>query len=317
MTTSSLPEEEEILGYFQKLSNWGRWGDEDQLGTLNFLTPEKVQQSVSLVADGTTVSCARPVVFDPTPDAPAPAVHYMVESGEGWETGQKVTSRLSQAATDYIGMVFHGYTVTHIDSLAHFFWKGKMYNGRPSHLVSTNLGATVESIEVAAEGIVTRGVLVDVPRIRGVNWLERGEGVLPSDIEAAENQMGFQIEEGDVLLVRTGQLYRREIEGPVDFRVKGSTACHASCLPLLHQRGIAVLGTDTGNDIIPPPYPNVIQPIHQVGIVAMGLWILDNANLEDLAVECARRNRWEFMLSMGPLKLTNTTGSPVNPIAIF
>ena len=317
MTTSSLPEEEEILSYFQKLSNWGRWGDEDQLGTLNFLTPEKVQQSVSLVADGTTVSCARPVVFDPTPDATAPAVHYMVESGEGWETGQKVTSRLSQAATDYIGMVFHGYTVTHIDSLAHFFWKGKMYNGRPSHLVSTNLGATVESIEVAAEGIVTRGVLVDVPRIRGVNWLERGEGVLPSDIEAAENQMGFQIEEGDVLLVRTGQLYRREIEGPVDFRVKGSTACHASCLPLLHQRGIAVLGSDTGNDIIPPQYPNVIQPIHQGGVVAMGLWILDNANLEDLAVECARRNRWEFMLSMGPLKLTNTTGSPVNPIAIF
>ena len=218
MTTCSLPEEEEILSYFQKLSNWGRWGDEDQLGTLNFLTPEKVQQSVSLVADGTTVSCARPVVFDPTPDATAPAVHYMVESGEGWETGQKVTSRLSQAATDYIGMVFHGDTVTHIDSLAHFFWEGKMYNGRPSHLVSTNLGATVESIEVAAEGIVTRGILVDVPRIRGVDWLDRGEGVLPSDIEAAESQMGFEITGGDVLLVRAGQLYRREIEGPVDFR---------------------------------------------------------------------------------------------------
>ena len=317
MANSPLPEEKEILSYFQKLSNWGRWGDDDQLGTLNFLTPQKVQQSVSLVVDGTTVSCARPVVFDPTPDATAPAVHYMVESGEGWGTEQKVTSRLSQAATDYIGMVFHGYTVTHIDSLAHFFWEGKMYNGRPSHLVSTNLGATVESIEIAAEGIDTRGNLEDVPRIRGVDWLERGEGVLPSDIEAAESQMGFEITEGDVLLVRTGQLYRREIEGPVDFREKGSTACHASCLPLLHQRGIAVLGTDTGNDIIPAPYPNVIQPIHQVGIVAMGLWILDNANLEDLAVECARRNRWEFMLSMGPLKLTNTTGSPVNPIAIF
>ena len=251
MPNSPLPEEKEILSYFQKLSNWGRWGDDDQLGTLNFLTPQKVQQSVSLVVDGTTVSCARPVVFDPTPDATAPAVHYMVESGEGWGTEQKVTSRLSQAATDYIGMVFHGYTVTHIDSLAHFFWEGKMYNGRPSHLVSTNLGATVESIEVAAEGIVTRGILVDVPRIRGVDWLERGEGVLPSDIEAAESQMGFEITEGDVLLVRTGQLYRREIEGPVDFREKGSTACHASCLPLLHQRGISVLGTDTGNDIIP------------------------------------------------------------------
>ena len=75
--------------------------------------------------------------------------------------------------------------------------------------------------------------------------------------------------------------------------------------------------TDTGNDVMPPPYPNVIQPIHQVGIVAMGLWILDNANLDDLAKECQKRNKWEFSLNIGPLKLTNTTGSPVNPIAIF
>ena len=317
MSTSKLPEEKEILGYFQTLSNWGRWGKDDELGTLNYLTPQKVQESVSLVKDGRTISCARPVVFDPTPDATGPAVHYMVESGEGWAAGEKVTTRLSQAATDYIGMVFHGYTVTHIDSLAHFFWEGKMYNGRPSHLVSTNMGATVESIEVAAKGIVSRGILVDVPRIRGVDWLDRGEGVLRSDIKMAEEQMGFEIREGDVLLIRTGQLHRREIEGPVDFRIEGSTACHASCLPLFHQRGIAVLGTDTGNDIIPAPYPNVIQPIHQVGIVAMGLWILDNANLEDLALECARQNRWEFLVSMGPLKLTNTTGSPVNPIAVF
>ena len=113
-----------------------------------------------------------------------------------------------------------------------------------------------------------------MPRIRGINWLERGKGVLPSDIQASENQMGFEIKEGDVLLVRTGQLYRREIASPVDFSVKGSTVCHASCLPLLHQRGIGVLGTDTGNDIIQPQYPNVIQPIHQVGVVAMAFGFL-------------------------------------------
>ena len=192
-----------------------------------------------------------------------------------------------------------------------------MYNGGPVHLVSTNLGATVESVELAGKRIVTRGILVDVPRIRGTNWIERGDGVFPSDILKAEEECGFMISQGDVLLVRTGQLHRRNIEGPVDFRQSGSTACHAACLPLFHERGIAALGTDTGNDVIPPPYPDVIQPIHQIGIVAMGLWILDNANLEDIAEACAKRNRWEFMLSIAPLKLTNTTGSPVNPIEIF
>ena len=284
---------------------------------MNFLNQEKTKEAVSLVEEGVTVSCARPISFQETLDSTAPAVHYMVESGEGWSTGDKVTSRVSQAATDYIGMVFHGYTITHIDSLAHFFWEGQMYNDRPAHLVSTNLGATAESVELAGKGIVTRGILVDVPRIRGTNWIERGEGVFPSDILKAEEECGFMISQGDVLLVRTGQLHRRNIEGPVDFRQSGSTACHAACLRVFHVRGIASLGTDTGNDVIPPPYPNVIQPIHQIGIVAMGLWILDNANLEDIAEACAERNRWEFMLSIAPLKLTNTTGSPVNPIATF
>ena len=145
-----------------------------------------------------------------------------------------------------------------------------MYNGGPVHLVSTNLGATAESVEVAGKGIVTRGILVDVPRIRGINWIERGDGVFPSDILKAEEECGFTISEGDVLLIRTGQLHRRNLEGPVDFRQSGSTACHAACLPLFHERGIAALGMGTGNDVIIPPYLNVIQPIHQIEILAMG-----------------------------------------------
>ena len=312
-----IPTEKDVLSYFEKLSNWGRWGSDDQRGTLNFLSQNKTLEAMSLVKDGATVSCARPLVFEPSPDATGPAVHYMVESGEGWASGDKVTSRVTQAATDYIGMVFHGYTVTHVDSLAHFFWKGQMYNGKPAHLVSTNLGATAESIEIAGEGIVTRGILVDVPRIRGIEWLERGEGVMPEDILKAERDCGFEISEGDVLLIRTGQYHRRGVEGPVDFRVEGSAACHAACLPLFHERNIAMLGTDTGNDVMPAPYPNVMQPIHQVGIVAMGMWILDNANLDDLAKECAARSKWEFLINIAPLKLANTTGSPVNPIVIF
>lgn len=311
------PSEKEVLEYFKSLSNWGRWGKDDELGTLNFLSPEKTKYASSLVKDGVTVSCARPVVFEGGPDVVAPPVHFMVESGEGWSSGDKLSSRTVQGATDYFGMIFHGFTITHVDTPAHFFWNGKMYNGRSSHLISTSLGATVESVDVAKNGIVTRGILVDVPLLRGIDWVERGSGVMPEDILAAETQCGFTIQEGDLLLIRTGQLNRRKIEGPVDFRAVGSTACHPACLPLFHERRISMLGTDTGNDIIPPIYQSVPNPIHQIGLVAMGMWILDNANLEELAEACKKRNRWEFMLSVGPLRLTNTTGSPVNPLAIF
>ena len=312
-----IPTEEQVLGYFDSLSNWGRWGGDDQLGTLNFLTSEKTRQAVSLVQEGTVISCARTIGFDPAPDAPVPPVHYMVESGEGWASGEKLTSRRSQVTMDFFGMVFHGQAITHIDSLAHFFWQGRMYNGRPAHLVSTRLGATVESVELAKDGIITRGVLVDAPMVRGVDWLERGEGVMPEDILAAEERCGFRVEEGDMLLVRTGQLHRRNVEGPVDISVEGTTACQAACLPLFHERGIAMLGSDTGNDVTPSQYPSVPQPIHQVGIVAMGMWILDNPDLEGLAEACRGRGRWEFMLCISPLRLSNTTGSPVNPLAIF
>jgi len=314
---ASLPSEQEVLEYFDLLSNWGRWGEDDQLGTLNFLNQEKVKQAVGLVQDGTTVSCARTVTFEAEADIPRPPLHYMLESGEGWASGDKVSSRPSQASIDFFGMVFHGYAITHVDSLAHFFWEGKMYNGRPAHLVSTSLGATVESIELAKNGIVTRGVLVDAPMIRGTDWIERGDGVMPEDILAAEERCGFKIQEGDVLLVRTGNLHRRNVEGPVFPPTDGSPACHAACLPLFHERGIAMMGSDTGNDVSPTGYPKLTNPIHQVGIVAMGMWILDNANLEELAQACSERNRWEFMVTIGPLRLHNTTGSPVNPIAIF
>ena len=315
--TTSIPTEDEVLGYVDSLSNWGRWGDDDQLGTLNLLSPEKTRRAAALVEEGVTVSCARTIVYDMAADVTYQPMHFMVESGEGWATGDKISSRDRQVSVDYIGMVFHGHTITHVDSLAHFMWEGRLYNGRPAHLISTSLGATVESIELARDGIVTRGVLVDVPMLRGVDWVERGEGVMPDDILRAEERCGFQVEEGDVLLVRTGQHHRRGVEGPVDTAVAGSTACHAACLPLFREKGIAMIGTDTGNDVNPSGYAAVPMPIHQIGIPAMGLWILDNANLEELAQACRARSRWEFMLSIGPLRISNATGSPVNPLAVF
>ena len=316
MAQANIPSEEEVLGYFKSLSNWGRWGAEDQLGTPNLITPAKTKRAIETVKEGVRISLSRTIRFEASVDAPNPPVHFMVESGEGWASGEKTSSGSTPAAADYFGMIFHGVTVTHVDSLAHFFWEGKTYNGFPAHLVSTSLGATFGSVEEAKNGMVSRGVLVDVPMVRNIDWVERGEGVMPEDILAAEERCGFKVEEGDILLIRTGQLHRRNVEGPAD-RSLGSTACQAACLPLFHQRGIAVLGSDTGNDINPPQYSRVSSPIHQVGITAMGIWILDNANLEELSEACQQRNRWEFMVSIEPLRLHNTTGSPVNPIAIF
>ena len=316
MPQANIPSEEEVLGYFKKFSNWGRWGAEDQLGAPNLITSAVTKRAIDLVEDGLRITMSRTISFEPSADAPSPPVHFMVESGEGWASGDKISSRAFPAATDYFGMIFHGYTVTHVDSLSHFFWEGKTYNGFPAHLVSTSMGATFGSVEEAKTGMIARGVLVDVPMLRGIDWVERGEGVMIDDILAAEERCGFKVEEGDILLVRTGQLHRRNVEGPVE-RAAGSTACQASCLPLFYERGISMLGSDTGNDVNPPQYEKVPSPIHQVSITAMGIWILDNADLEEVAEECKKRNRWEFMVSIGPLRLHNTTGSPVNPIAVF
>ena len=176
---AQIPSEDEVLGYFDKLSNWGRWGPDDELGTPNLITPEVTKRALATVREGVTVSLAREIMWEGALDVPSPPVHYMLESGEGWASGEKVSARPNQAAIDYIGMVFHGVAVTHVDSLAHFFWNGKTYNGKPAHLVSTSLGATVCSVVAAKQGFVSRGVLVDVPLVRGIDWVERGEGVSP------------------------------------------------------------------------------------------------------------------------------------------
>jgi kynurenine formamidase len=160
-------------------------------------------------------------------------------------------------------------------------------------------------------------VLVDAEMLRGVEVIPRGDGVGLDDVERAEAQCGFSVAQGDVLLLRTGQLGHRERTGPVDPYVAGSSGPLPELLPLVHERGVAVLGSDTGNDVMPTTYARFSNPIHQIGIVGMGLWILDNAWLDDLARACQQRQRWEFLLTINPLRLTNATGSPVNPIAIF
>ena len=312
---SAAPSQDDLLQWIHKdLNNWGRWGEDDERGTLNHLSAATLKAALRLVEEGATVSCARPVGFEAAVDVPRPPQHYMIGSGDVYRPGEGPDR---QVAIDYFGLVFHGHTVTHVDSLAHFFWDGKAYNGRSSSVVTVADGATELDVTAAVGGIITRGVLVDAPMVRNIRYIERGDGVGVDDIAAAEAQCGFKVHQGDVLLLRTGQLGMREELGPVDAYVAGSSGPKPEILPFMHERGVAVMGSDTGNDVQPTGYERFSNPVHQVGIVGMGLWILDNAWLDDLAMACRQRGRWEFLINILPLRLPTVTGSPVNPIAVF
>ena len=314
MSKTAIPTKEEVLRYAETLSNWGRWGAQDQLGTINLVTEEKQREAAALVKDGVSVSCAWPITRDLPGDPTAKVLLYMTVTGEGYVSGMETETY--QKAEDFIGLEHHGYSITHVDALCHVFWNGRMYNGLPSSMVNASRGATAESIDLLADGVVTRGVLLDVARLRGVPWLEPGEPIFPEELEAAEEAQRVRVTSGDVLLVRTGHLGRHHRAGPLDLfgRTPGS---HAACIPWFRERDIAMLGSDTSNDLEPSGYDHPELPIHQICIPSMGLWLIDNANLEGLSEACAQRGRWEFLLTIAPLRIQYGTGSPVNPIAVL
>ena len=313
---SEIPSEAQVLEWMSSLSNWGRWGEEDQKGCLNLISESNRLKAAALVKDGSTVSCARPITTEIQPDTSFQVQRYMIDSGEGRETDPPERRLVRRGASEFIGMVFHGQTITHIDALSHYSWQGKLYNGKPANLIPSREGAQSHSIEVASQGIVTRGVLLDIPLLKGKDWLEPNEPVMPEDLEAAEGLEGVNVDEGDILLVRTGNYKMRLETGRVP-NTQPMTACQVACTPWFKERGVAMLGTDTSNDIRPSHYATVTAPLHTVSLVTLGMWLIDNANLEDLADKCRQLGRYEFMLSLGPLIMRNVTGSPVNPIAIF
>ena len=312
MAIRPVPSAEEVKGYMQSLSNWGRWGDDDELGTLNYITPEKRIAAAKLVQKGFSVSCARMVYPETAQDVLSSPIHYM--AGTGTEAPEQGMS----GATDFIGIAFHGYHVTHIDAFSHIFWNARSYNGLDAKLVTAGGRATKGGVQVLENGIVTRGVLLDIARVRGVDWMQAGEGIFPEDLEAAEAAENVKIEPGDVVLYRTGWPKAREVEGPPP--LPGRPGMHAASLPWLHERGVALIGADAATDVGPSGYPAedfLAMPVHAVGITAMGIWILDSGSYESLAEVCNRENRWEFMFVTSPLRWRNATGSPLNPVAIF
>jgi kynurenine formamidase len=221
----------------------------------------------------------------------------------------------SPVAMDEWRIFYHGLTYAHMDALCHARFEGKAYNGIDESEAAES-GCARSGIEQLKDGVLSRGILIDVPRLKGVDYLAPGTPVLASDIEAWERQAGVKIESGDVVLIRTGRWGRRAAEGP--FSVQGgSPGVHVSALPLLRERDAAVLGTDVGLDVIPAGVEGVVIPTHTVAIASMGLLIIDNADLEELAATAARLGRWEFMLSVAPIPVAGATGSVVNAIATF
>jgi kynurenine formamidase len=320
---AARPSEDEVLSYFAALSNWGRWGPDDQLGTLNLITDAKRVEASRAIRSGHTVSLAHPL------DAEHPDVfgrasvfqRYMVRTGEGNPPAGAGTAPPDgklrfQAAREYIGVIAHG-SHTHVDALSHAMWDGRMYNGFPATAVTAPGGATVLSVHEMTTGVTTRGVLLDIAGLRGVDYLRVGDGVTPDDLEEAERKQRVRAGEGDAVIIYTGNLERVRAEGLDASR--GQSGYHAAALPWFHSRGVAVVSSDSDNDVKPSGYasPDLYVPVHAVGMCAMGLCLVDNMALGDLVATCRSLGRWDFFFAMLNLRIVGATASLVNPVAIF
>jgi kynurenine formamidase len=301
---------DEFSALFQALRQWGRWGPDDDRGALNLITPERTATAVGLVRDGTAVTLSLPVNTHQGEHNPSPADHHMTAVGAVVDDG-----RALQFNKDYVGVDYHNDGHTHIDALSHVAYAGLLYNGKPEDAV-TSTGARVSSIEVLKDGLVGRGVLLDVPRVRGVDWLEPGEHIFREDLEAAEEAQGVTVSEGDILLVRTGHAHRLTELGPWD-TPHAKAGLHPTALSFIADRGIAVLGSDGNSDTAPSTTEGVAFPIHVLTITAMGVHLLDYLQFEDVREVCVRTGRWEFLFVAAPLRIVAGTGSPLNPIGIF
>jgi len=304
---------DEFDALFESLKNWGRWGEDDELGTLNHITPERVVKAAALVKSGRSVSMAIPIDKVAGPDNAHPAIHYMATTHD-----IDMGSENLGYATDFLGMRFHGDCHTHLDALCHVSYKGLLYNGVPASAVKTT-GAERLDVTAYAKGIVGRGVLIDVPRYRGVKWLEPGEAVSADEILAIEKAQGVRLESGDIMVFRTGQNRRRIELGPwsVGEDGEGRAGIDPYCLTLLRERQVAAFLPEGDGEVVPGRVPLLRSPIHVLQITAMGMFVADSLQLDELAAACEEEKRFEFMVAVAPLRLPGGTGCPFNPIAIF
>jgi kynurenine formamidase len=299
----------------KQLSNWGRWGADDQRGALNHLAPVHRRAAAALVTEGITVSLAHDLAQQPSPENPYPAHHHMLASGDARDnTGIPGY----EGSRDYIGTDVHGLGVTHIDALCHMFVEGQMYNGAPASDVRSD-GARRNTVMALSDGLVGRGVLLDIAALSGVEHLRHDTMVTVADLEAAESSAGIRVSSGDILMIATGRdAFRETRGGTLNPGTDGMAGLHPECLPWLHERQIAVLGSDGISDPMPglgiPQWP---FPVHQIGIVGIGLHLIDNMALGEISRQCRSLGRWAFLFTLAPLRIEGGTGCPVNPIAVL
>ncbi len=312
-TTPSPVSAKEFDELFKKVCNWNKWGPDDERGTLNYITGEHICAAAKLVQSGRSVSLALPINTVAGPDNPRPAAHYMVQ-------GHDIDSDLGEPhfCTDFFASEFHGDCHTHIDALCHIAYKGKLYNGKSASEV-TSQGPLLQDITAYAHGIVGRGVLLDIPRLRGVKWLEPGEAVTTEELEAAEKAQGVKLGEGDIFLFRTGHHRRRLELGPWDnsYDGEGKAGLHSEVMLMLHNRKVAAFLPDGDGETVPSNAEGIAYPVHILQINAMGMACADSLQFEELVAVCEEEKRWEFMVAITPLRLPRGTGSLFNPIAIF
>jgi kynurenine formamidase len=294
---------------YERLRGAARWGPDDRRGTLNFITPDRRATAASEVRLGQTVTLAAPLASS-GPDNPEPGTRHMKRL-----PGEPSDVAGVSFAADQLTMNIHGDVDSHIDALCHVSYNGTLYNGITPGAV-TSQGASELSIDDAHDGIVGRGVLLDIPRVRGVPWLEPGDHVTVVDLAAAEAAQQVRVGPGDLLFVRVGHRRRRGELGPWD--VAASRAgLHPLAMEFLAERQVAVLGSDGNSDTAPSVVDDVAFPVHVLAINAMGMYLLDYLQFDDLVPLCEAAGRWSFLCVIAPLRLPGGTGSPVNPIAIL
>ena len=302
VTTSTRWPEPEVLSLFERCSNRDRWGPDDQLGTLNYISPSVRLKALETVTQGETYSIGRDLLTSTSRQQPSSATHVM-----------GVLDPDRSAAVDYVGVWAHGFEVTHVDAVAHNAFQGLVFNGRDAAQVVLDDGLMFGSVMAMADGILTRGVLLDVARARGVDHLSAGEGISVADLEAAEVLAGTHVEMGDAVFVRSGRDVRLSLVGEPEEPREGVLP---EVIPWLHDRKVAMYSGDCIEQL-PSGYEAVTMPLHQIGLVAMGLALLDNPDIERLCRLCDHHARSVFAVVVAPLRVPRGTGSAVNPIVMF
>jgi kynurenine formamidase len=310
MVERRIPTREEVLAYLHERRNWGRWGRDDQVGAINLITPEKKVKAASLVRSGRSVSLSRPFPKEPRHGNPHPAQHWMktVPRGEGG------------FSADFYGIYYHGVASTHLDALCHTWDDTGMWNGRDPKKEITFDGATFGGVQHWSDGLITRGVLLDVPKHRDEAHVTMENPVHGWELEDIAKAEGIALEPGDAVVVYSGRealqakAPNRYYQPSLDLFSPERPGLHASCLPFLRDHDIAILVWDM-MDYTPNGY-DLPWSVHGA-IFAYGIALLDNALLEPLAAACAAEGRYAFMLMIAPLKVEGGTGSPANPIALF